>query len=97
MPNGQTHSREVVLRLTAIGQSASVLCFAKHFHRTVLDEFFRSAFRTTFYETVEALQRDLDAWLVHCNAERPHHGYRNLGKRPIDTVNVYLETVRQEA
>jgi hypothetical protein len=52
---------------------------------------------TTFYETVEALQRDLDAWLVHYNTKRPHHGYRNLGKRPIDTVNAYLETVHQEA
>jgi transposase InsO family protein len=71
--------------------------FVERFHRTVLDEFFRSAFRTTFYETVEALQADLDAWLVHYNTERPHHGYRNMGKRPIDTVNAYLETVRQEA
>lgn len=71
--------------------------FVERFHRTVLDEFFRSAFRTTCYETVEALQRDLDAWLVHYNTERPHHGYRNLGKRPIETVNAYLETVRQEA
>ncbi|GIV81334.1 MAG: IS481 family transposase [Anaerolineae bacterium] len=71
--------------------------FVERFHRTVLDEFFRSAFRTTFYETVEALQRDLDAWLVHYNTERPHHGYRNLGKRPIETVNAYLESVRQEA
>jgi len=63
----------------------------------VLDEFFRPAFRTTFYETVEALQADLDTWLLHYNTERPHHGYRNLGKRPIDTVNAYLESVRQEA
>ena len=71
--------------------------FVERFHRTVLDEFFRSAFRTTFYETMEALQRDLDAWLLHYNTERPHHGYRNLGKRPIETVNAYLESVRQEA
>lgn len=71
--------------------------FVERFHRTVLDEFFRSAFRTTFYETVQALQRDLDAWLLHYNTERPHHGYRNLGKRPIETVNAYLQTVRQEA
>ena len=71
--------------------------FVERFHRTVLDEFFRSAFRTTFYETVEALQQDLDTWLRHYNTERPHRGYRNLGKRPIDTVNAYLETVRQEA
>ncbi len=64
--------------------------FAERFHRTVLDEFFRVAFRTTFYESIEALQADLDAWLVHDNAERPHLGYRNRGKRPLDTVNDYL-------
>jgi len=42
--------------------------------------------RETFYETIEALQADLDAWLVHYNTERPHLGYRNQGRRPIETV-----------
>jgi hypothetical protein len=58
--------------------------------------FFRSAFRTTFYESVEALQADLDAWLVHYNTERPHQGYRNLGRRPIDAINNYSEYVKRE-
>ena len=35
--------------------------------------------------------------LLNFTAECPNHGYRNLGKRPIDTINAYLETVRQEA
>lgn len=35
--------------------------FVERFQLTVLDEFFRTAFRTTLYETVEALQTDLDA------------------------------------
>ena len=65
--------------------------FVERFNRTVLDEFFRSAFRTTFYETVEQLQGDLDHWLVSYNTERPHHGYRNMGRRPIDTVEKYLQ------
>jgi transposase InsO family protein len=65
--------------------------FVERFNRTVLDEFFRIAFRTKFYETVEELQADLDQWLVYYNTERPHHGYRNMGKRPIDTVEQYLE------
>jgi transposase InsO family protein len=71
--------------------------FVEWFNRTVLDEFFRVAFRTKFYESVEALRVDLDAWLVHYNTERPHQGYRNMGRRPIDTVNLYLETVQREA
>ncbi|GEM_PF-6999064 len=36
----------------------------------------------------------LRAWLVYCNTGCPHHGYRNLGKHPIETVNAYLATVR---
>ncbi len=43
--------------------------------------------RETLYESVEALQADLDQWLLHYNTERPHQGYRNMGKRPIDTVD----------
>ena len=66
--------------------------FVERFNRTVLDEFFRLAFGTKFYETVEELQADLDQWLVYNNTERPHHGYRNMGKRPIDTVEQYLKT-----
>lgn len=34
--------------------------FVERFYRTVLDEFFRIAFRTTLYECVEQLQADLD-------------------------------------
>ena len=60
--------------------------FVERFNRTVLDEFFRPAFRRRFYESVEALQKDLDKWLHHYNHERPHQGYRNMGARPIDTV-----------
>jgi transposase InsO family protein len=39
------------------------------------------------------MQADLDAWLVHYNTERPHLGYRNMGRRPIETV---MSFVRQE-
>ncbi len=70
--------------------------FVERFHRTVLDEFFRVAFRTRFYESVEALQADLDAWLVHDNTERPHLGYRNRGTRPLDTVTDYLSSLREK-
>ena len=71
--------------------------FVERFHETVLNEFFREGFRTKIYETVDALQDDLDAWLVHYNTERPHQGYRNMGRRPFDTIKLHLETVRKEA
>lgn len=64
--------------------------FVERFNGTVLDEFFRVKMRETFYETVEALQADLDAWLIHYNTERPHLGYRNMGRRPIETVMSFV-------
>jgi len=64
--------------------------FVERFNGTVLDEFFRVKLRETFYETVEALQADLDAWLVHYNTERPHLGYRNMGRRPVETVTSFV-------
>jgi len=60
--------------------------FVERFNRTVLDEFFREAFRKTLYTSVEELQVDLDQWLTYYNTERPHRGYRNMGKRPIETI-----------
>lgn len=98
----ETHPYELYLELNDIEHRRSRVRrpqtngFVERFNRTVLDEFFRTAFRTTFYEAVDALQADLDAWLIHYNMERPHQGYRNMGRRPIDTISQYLETVRGE-
>jgi len=71
--------------------------FVERFNRTVLDEFFRPAFRTKFYESVAGLQTDLDQWLRFYNEERPHLGYRNRGKRPIDTIKEHCQNVGSDA
>ena len=65
--------------------------FVERFHQTVGNEFFSVTLRQKLYSSVDELQQDLDTWLVHYNTERPHQGYRNMGKRPIDTVNAYLK------
>ena len=70
--------------------------FVERFNRTLLDEFLRKAFREKFYESVEALQEDLDAWLKHYNYERPHRGYRNMRKRPADSLREYLKNTRHQ-
>lgn len=70
--------------------------FVERFHGTVQSEFFQPTLRQRFYPTPEDLQVDLDAWLIHYNTERPHRGYRNRGKRPMDTINDYLTLVQQE-
>ena len=46
--------------------------------------------RRRLYESVEALQTDLDAWLHHYNHARPHLGYRNQGRRPWETVELFV-------
>lgn len=71
--------------------------FVERFQRTVGEEFFATAFRRRLYESVAALQEDLDAWLLHYNRERPHQGYRNLGRRPYETILQHLESVKEEA
>lgn len=71
--------------------------FVERFNRTVQEEFFRVAFRENFYESIEALQTDLDKWLLHYNTERPHRGYRNRGKRPLDTVLDFSISVRHDS
>ncbi len=68
--------------------------FVERFHRTVLDEFFRTAFRTAFYASVEALQADLDAWLGHYNRERPYLGSRDQERRPWETVERFVRQGR---
>jgi transposase InsO family protein len=67
--------------------------FVARFQRTAKEECFEIALRETFYESVDALQADFTVWLTHYNTERPHLGYRNRGKRPIDTVNAYLSVM----
>ena len=45
---------------------------------------------------VDALQVAPDRWLLYYNTQRPHQGYRNMGRRPIDTVQLYLKPVTKE-
>lgn len=71
--------------------------FVERFHRTVLEEFFRVRLREVVYSDLEALEADLQQWIVHYNTERPHLGYRNRGRTPYETVLKYLEDVTQEA
>ena len=68
--------------------------FGERFHRTVLDEFFRTSPPDTVLDTLDDLQAKLDAWLVHYSHEQPHRGSRNMRRRPIETVNQALATTR---
>lgn len=80
---------EIEHRTTRIGRPQTN-GFVERFHGTALDEFFRIVFRQRFYESVDALQQDFDEWLRHYNTERPHLGYRNLGRTPWQTVQQHI-------
>jgi len=54
-------------------------------HKTLLDECYRVAFRKKVYDTPEALQADLDDWMIIYNEQRTHHGRWCFGKTPMQT------------
>lgn len=56
--------------------------FVERLHRTLLDEHFRVMGRTKFYESVDEMQTDLDAYLVTYNTKRPHQGRGMNGRTP---------------
>ena len=57
----------------------------ERFHKTVLDEFYRVAFRKRIYGLIAELQGDLDEWIRSCNEDRPHQGRWCFGKTPMQT------------
>ena len=90
-----THEYQLFLALNDIDHSrtkaknpqANGIC--GRFQRTVLDEFYRIAFRKKIYLTLEELQKDFDEWIDDYNIKRPHQGKRCQGK----TMATFLENV----
>jgi hypothetical protein len=57
----------------------------ERFHKTVLNEFYRIAFRKKVYRSIDELQADLDVWIREYNETRPHQGRWCFGKTPMQT------------
>ena len=57
----------------------------ERFNRTLLDEFYRVAFRRRFYDDLPSLQVDLDTFVDDYNRCRPHQGRWCYGKTPRQT------------
>src|SRR5215470_17083661 len=87
----QSHEYELYLAVEDIDHSRTKtkspqtngIC--ERFHRTVLDEFYRIAFRKKIYHTIDELQTDLDTWLVDYNQCRLHQRRWCFGKTPMQT------------
>ena len=74
---------EIEHRTTKVGRPQSN-GFIERFHRTLLEEHLRIQRRTTWYETVAEMQKDLDAYLETYNRQRPHRGRGMKGRTPYD-------------
>ena len=68
----------------------------ERFHKTVLDEFYRVAFRKKVYGSIEELQKDLDLWLTEYNENRVHSGKYCYGKTPMQTFVDRLPLAREK-
>jgi transposase InsO family protein len=82
------HPYELLLAMEAIEhrttkvRSPRTNGFVERMNRTLLDECFRIGGRSTWYESVDQLQADLDRYLERYNLRRSHQGYRLGGRTP---------------
>ena len=89
--NPERHEYELYLAVEDIDHSRTKTKspqtngIVERFHRTVLNEFYRIAFRRKIYRSIQELQTDLDAWILGYNEERPHQGRWCFGKTPMQT------------
>lgn len=57
----------------------------ERFQKTIGDEFYKVAFRTKVYTSLEMLQQDVDSWVMEYNNHRTHTGRYCYGKTPMQT------------
>jgi len=69
----------------------------ERFHKTVLTEFYRIAFRKKIYTGLAELQTDLEEWLRQYNEERPHQGRWCYGKTPMQTFVDTIPLAKEKA
>jgi len=92
----ESHEYELYLAIENIdhtrtkARSPQTNGICERFHKTLLDEFYRVAFRKKLYRTIAELQSDLDAWIAEYNEQRSHQGRWCYGKTPMQT---FVETL----
>jgi transposase InsO family protein len=90
--NPERHEYELYLAVEDIDhtrtktKSPQTNGICERFHKTVLNEFYRVAFRKKVYRAIDELQADLDAWVHEYNEARPHQGRWCFGKTPMQTL-----------
>ena len=101
--NPERHEYELYLAVEDIdhtrtkARSPQTNGIVERFHKTMLDEFYRIAFRKKVYATIDELQADLDAWMREFNESRPHQGKWCFGKMPMQTFIDALPLAREKS
>lgn len=97
----ETHSYELYLYLNDIDHTRTK---ARHpqtngcterFNQTLLEEFYKVAFRKKVYATLEEIQVDLDEFLKEYNGDRTNQGKYCNGRTPMDTFAAGLDLYQQ--
>jgi transposase InsO family protein len=89
--NVERHEYQLYLALSDIDHTRTKVKnpqtngICERFQKTVLDEFYRVAFRKKIYRSLGELQTDLDQWLDEYNTQRGHQGKRCEGRTPYET------------
>ena len=85
------HPYELYLELNEIehtktkAKSPQTNGICERVHQTILNEFYRVAFRKKIYPDLETLQIDLDEYMNEYNTHRTHQGKRCQGRTPMET------------
>jgi transposase InsO family protein len=98
----QKHAYELYLAIEDVdhtrtkARSPQTNGIVERLHKTMLNEFYRIAFRKKIFRTLDELQADLDAWVREYNAERPHQGRWCYGKTPLQTFFDSLDLAKEK-
>lgn len=100
--NPERHEYELYLAVEDIDHSRTKtkspqtngIC--ERFHKTILQEFYRVAFRKTVYRSIAELQADLDEWMAEYNEVRTHQGRWCYGKTPMHTFRDALPLAKEK-
>lgn len=100
--NREHHEYQLYLALEDIDHSrtkarspqSNGIC--ERLNKTILDEFYRVAFRKKVYNGIDELQADLDQWLIEYNEQRTHSGKYCYGKTPMQTFRESLPLAKEK-
>ena len=100
--NPERHEYELYLAIEDVDhtrtktKSPQTNGICERFHKTVLNEFYRVAFRKKVYRSLAELQADLDRWMCEYHEARPHQGCWCFGKTPMQTFLDAMPMTREK-